>query len=205
MFVIERKYKERVDDLAGDIHEHLPTLYEYASKCASVAEMGVRGIVSTWAFLKGLAESPSENKKLVSIDIENIDMTNVIACAHEVGIDMKFIQADSATVNIGTNVDLLFIDTWHIYGHLKRELEFHHERVNKYIIMHDTEIDGVYGESIRCNWNIPEQSKKSGYPVDEIAKGLQPAIDEFLASHAEWSLDKKYTNNNGLTVLVRSP
>lgn len=35
-------------------------------------------------------------------------------------------------------------------------------------------------------------------------KGLQPAIDEFLAEHAgEWRLVRQYTNNNGLTVLGR--
>ena len=152
MFVIDRKYNEKVNDLTGDIHEHLPTLREYASKCETVVEMGVRSVVSTWAFLKGLSESGGTIKKLTSVDIENIDMENVIQCAKDVGIDMKFVQHDSATVDVET--DLLFIDTWHVYAHLKRELEFHHSKVSKYIIMHDTEIDGIYGESIRCNWNI---------------------------------------------------
>lgn len=202
MFVIDRKYNERLNDVTGDIHEHLPTLREYASKCSSVVEMGVRSIVSTWAFLKGLSESDSTVKNLTSVDIENIDMENVIRCAKDVGIDMKFIRHDSASVDVVT--DLLFIDTWHIYGHLKRELDFHHTKVAKYIIMHDTEIDGIHGESIRCNWNIIEQSKKSGYPVDEITKGLRPAIDEFLAAHQEWTLEKEFTNNNGLIILARS-
>jgi hypothetical protein len=31
--------------------------------------------------------------------------------------------------------------------------------------MHDTELDGEFGESIRCGSNIPEQSKKTGYPI----------------------------------------
>lgn len=202
MFVIDRRYNEKVNDPTGDIHEHLPTLREYASKCGAIVEMGVRSIVSTWAFLKGLSESDAQTKHITCIDIESIDMQNVIGCARDVGIDMKFVQHDSATVDV--RADLLFIDTWHIYGHLKRELEFHHSKINKYIIMHDTEIDGVYGESIRCNWNIMEQSKKSGYPVDEIAKGLRPAIDEFLKAHPEWTLEKEYTNNNGLIILARS-
>lgn len=204
MFVVDRKYNEKVNDASGDIHEHLPTLREYASRCESVVEMGVRGIVSTWAFLKGLSESDATNKKLTSVDIENIDMQNVIGCAREIGIDMKFVQHDSATVEIDPT-DLLFIDTWHVYGHLKRELDLHHSKVTKYIIMHDTEIDGTYGESIRCNWNIMEQSKKSGYPVDEIAKGLRPAIDEFLRDQPEWTLEKEFMNNNGLIILGRSP
>jgi hypothetical protein len=35
-----------------DIDEHMPTLRDYASRVGIVAEMGVRTIVSTYAFLK---------------------------------------------------------------------------------------------------------------------------------------------------------
>lgn len=69
--------------------------------------------------------------------------------------------------------------------------------------MHDTELDGVYGETIRCNWNAERQSIQSGYPVDEINMGLQKAIDEFLDTNKEWELYKVYKNNNGLTILKR--
>lgn len=43
----------------------------------------------------------------------------------------------------------------------------------------------------------------SGYSRAEIERGLWPAVEEFLAEHAEWQLEKRYTNNNGLTVLAR--
>ena len=37
--------------------------------------------------------------------------------------------------------------------------------------------------------------------MEEIKKGLQPAIDEFLAAHrGEWALHKRYRNNNGACV-----
>ena len=49
--------------------------------------------------------------------------------------------------------------------------------------MHDTQIDGILGETIRNKWNALEQSKKSGFNIDEINKGLKPAIDEFLANN----------------------
>ena len=38
----------------SDINEHLPTLRAYAERVDSVVEMGVRGVVSTWALLAGL-------------------------------------------------------------------------------------------------------------------------------------------------------
>jgi hypothetical protein len=69
--------------------------------------------------------------------------------------------------------------------------------------MHDTEVDGIDGETIRCGWNPQEQSINTGIPVDEIVKGLRPAVDEFLENNNDWTLDKHYTNNNGLTVLRR--
>jgi hypothetical protein len=37
---------------ATDIDEHLPVLRDYASRVGTVAEMGVRSIISTYAFLK---------------------------------------------------------------------------------------------------------------------------------------------------------
>ena len=104
-------------------------------------------------------------------------------------------------LNLDTNVDITFIDTWHIYGHLKRELEKFSKITNKYIIMHDTTLDAIYGETIRCKWNADEQSKLTGIPVDEITKGLQPAINEFLLNNTDWKIQEMFINNNGLTIL----
>ena len=101
------------------------------------------------------------------------------------------------------HTDLLFIDTWHVYGQLKRELSRWHSVVSKYIIMHDTTVDEWKGETLRCSWNSEQQSKDSGIPVSEIEKGLWPAIEEFLAKHSEWKLKERFTNNNGLTILQR--
>ena len=46
-------------------------------------------------------------------------------------------------------------------------------------------------------------SQKSGIPVEEITKGLGPAISEFLENNPEWYIKEKFTNNNGLTVLAK--
>lgn len=199
---------EHLKNTPSDIFEHLPTLYEYSKQCCTVVEMGVRGIVSTWALLHGLVNSDSYHKHLISVDIENVpNIMHVCKIAGDVGIDMKFLQEDSATCNIPEDTDLLFIDTWHIYGHLKRELEAHRTKVKKFIIMHDTEVDGIRGECLRFNMSLLEMhqaAQKCGYPVEELQKGLQPAIDEFLEAHPEWIVDKVYTNNSGLTILKRA-
>lgn len=193
-----------VTNKPGDISEHLPTLYTLAKGCEEIAEMGVRGVVSTWAFLKGLTENNSTKKVLHCVDIEPIPQADIIR--HNVkliGIDMTTYQEDSAKVKLPP-VDLLFIDTFHVYAHLKRELEFHHANVRNYIVMHDTEVDAFFGEAVRCQLNIYDMWQKTGYPVEEMTKGLAQAVQEFLVAHPEWKIHAHYRNNNGLTVLKRT-
>jgi hypothetical protein len=73
------------------------------------------------------------------------------------------------------------------------------------MILHDTTVDAIQGESVResAYYNIDEQVKSSGFPREEITKGLQPAIEEFLAENPQWFVDIRLVNNNGLTVLRR--
>ena len=58
-----------------DIMEHLVTLYKYSKECDSVFETGVRGCVSSWAFLYGLIDCENKNKKsLFMNDINSCDV-----------------------------------------------------------------------------------------------------------------------------------
>jgi hypothetical protein len=192
--------------IVSDINEHVPTLRKYAAECSSLAELGVRTGVSTFGLFKGLTESPAETKSYYGVDIDECPIT-VLAknVATNNGIAYTFVKGDSVKVDLPNNVDLLFIDTWHVYGHLKRELVKHHDKVLKYIVLHDTTVDEWNGESIRCGFNVKKQAKESGYPAEEITKGLWPAVEEFLKEHeAEWKLHERFTNNNGLTILKRS-
>jgi hypothetical protein len=201
---ILRRYQSHCDQRT-DINEHLPTLRDLASKCGSVVEFGVRGIISTYALIAGLmtSSSPTSHRHLTCVDIERIDMTDVTRLAKDVGVDLVFIEHDSATVDI-PQTDMLWIDSFHVYGHLKRELEKHHSKANKYIAMHDTEVDGIYGEAVRCGMDCEGLAKDYGYTVEEVRLGLKHAIDEFLNAHGnEWQMHKHFTNCNGLTILER--
>jgi hypothetical protein len=145
----------------GDINEHLPTLAQYESKCESVAELGVRGCVSSWAFCKGLLENGSTNKSLFMNDIQECDVSLLESVAADSGIDISYQWINDLNVNLSDiRFDLVFIDTWHIYGQLKRELAKYAPVTNKYIIMHDTTVDEWMGETIRVGWNAVEQSKR---------------------------------------------
>ncbi len=187
----------------SDINEHLPTLYDYACQSEVVVEMGVRSCVSTWAFVRGLLNNKSSVKYLVGVDKHyhpNIDRVQDLC--DKAKIDYVFMQGNSTKVKLPP-CDILFVDTWHVYAHLIRELEAHCNGVKKWIIMHDTTVDAEKGETLRAGWNPEEQAAQTGYPVNEITMGLWPAIEKFLGDHPEWVFEKRYTNCNGLTILRR--
>jgi hypothetical protein len=197
---INSKYNE-LCNIPSDINEHLPTLYRYARECESIFETGVRGCISSWALAKGLLENEKTEKKLFLNDIYPSNISDLMNSTMNLPINIKYKWINNLQLELPYSVDMTFIDTWHIYGQLKRELEKFSKVTNKYIIMHDTTVDAIDGESIRCGWNAHQQSIDSGFPVEEITCGLQKAIDEFLRNNTNWVVDVRYINNNGLTIL----
>lgn len=202
MEFIENKYKS-LCNIPCDINEHLPTLYKYASECESVIELGVRGCISSWALIYGLLNNNSNIKKILLNDIRECNINELIESTKDLNISLEYKWINDLELIVNENVDLVFIDTWHVYGQLKRELKKFSEITNKYIIMHDTTIDAIYGETIRDNLNAELQSEMSGIPIEEINKGLIPAIEEFLENNKNWILFEKFENNNGLTILKK--
>lgn len=172
----------------SDIHEHIDTLYNLAKECNSICEMGVRNVVSTWAFMLRNPET------LVGIDLHT---NHNVEKAKFIYPKWNFKQADTTKIKID-ETDLLFIDTLHIYSQLKKELILHSGQVKKYIVLHDTTTYGFVDEP--TDWQTPEIMKN--YKLED-KRGLQPAIIEFLNDNPEWILFKEYTNNNGLTILKR--
>jgi cephalosporin hydroxylase len=189
----------------SDIHEHLPTLYNYAKECNSVIELGVRGCVSSWSFVCGLLDNAKENsdRKILFNDIEPCPIDELLYITNGLPIKVEYQWRNDLNLEVNTNYDLTFIDTWHVYGQLKRELEKFSPLTNKYIIMHDTTVDEIYGETLRMNMNAIQQHEETGFPIEEINCGLWIAVEEFLETHPEWKLKERFTNNNGLTILER--
>ena len=165
----------------SDINQHMETLKKYASLCDHVTELGVRGIVSTWAFLMG------NPKRLVSVDIVNPEsiggnLQEVYDAAKEINVDFEFILGDDLKIEL-EETDLLFIDTYHMYDHLKKELTLLSPKAKKYIILHDTVTFGTRGQ--------------------DGGMGLLPAMTEFLEENKEWKIEEQFFHNNGLTILSK--
>jgi hypothetical protein len=191
---ILEKYRQ-LSEIPSDINEHLVTLKKYTEECETIVEMGVRSIISTWAFLAG------NPKKLTSLDLYNPtkfggNLQEVYDAVNLTDIDFSFVEYDSLNYELEP-CDLLFIDTWHCYLQLKKELTRHHSKVNKYIILHDTV---SYA-------NVDEKSADEMGVLNTIEtnlpKGLWSAVEEFLYENKNWIVWEKKPNNNGLTVLKR--
>lgn len=179
--------------LPSDINEHLPVLKEYAEKCDTITEFGVRGVVSTVALIKG------NPKKMISVDLfhpshwgNESQLNKVINYAENNKIDYKFILSDTRKIEI-ENTDMLFIDTLHTYEQLKEELIKHGNKAQKFLIFHDTTLYEY----------TDEQNSYTNEILIGEKKGLWPAIEEFLFENPHWSILQRYHNNNGLTVLQR--
>lgn len=159
--------------------------------------------MSSWAFVDGLMKNGSDTKKLFMNDIEVCDISNLLEYTKDLPIEVTYEWKNNLHLDFTEKYDMTFIDTWHVYGQLKRELQKFAPLTNKYIVMHDTTVDAEHGECIRCNLDILEMAKVSGFDVSEITKGLRPAVEEFLKENDDWEIDKVFTNNNGLTILKR--
>lgn len=170
-----------------DINEHLPTLKKLAQECQVVVELGVRSIVSTWAFLAG------RPNQLISLDIvypkrymkhdpNGCDLNLVFELSELAGIEFAFHRGDSRKFQC-PRCDLLFIDTLHDYELLRDELALHAKAAQKYIVLHDTESYWFKGES------APE--------------GIGRAVQEFIIANDNWKIIERFTNNNGLMILQK--
>ena len=176
------KFKKAVES-PSDINFHIPILNEYAYQCNHITEMGVRDCVSTYAFLMA---AKSTDAIVISYDIEKtegVDECLKICLAEDV--DWEFIKESSIEAVI-EQTDLLFIDTLHTYVQLKRELELHAGKVNKYIAFHDIVSFARHGQD------------------GTMDKGLMDAINEFLIAHyGTWKVVHYEAVNNGLMIIER--
>lgn len=187
----------------SDINEHLPVLRKLATECDSAVEIGVRGMVSTWAILQGFSENASRYpKNYLGIDIasppaDKLETAKRLANANNISFDFWLINDMSI---LSLPADLLFIDSLHTYCHLTYELETFSPMINKYIAMHDT--SEPWGDQDDCYYH----GDFSEYPqhIDKTKRGLWQAVVDFLETHPEWTLHERHFNNHGFTVLKRT-
>lgn len=179
-----------------DIVEHLNTLRNLANKCEHVTEFGTRFGISTSALICGQPDT------VVSYDINKgffePYQSEVEALAQAAGVNFQFVEGDVLGVSI-EETDLLFIDTYHTYNQLTKELNKHNSKVKKYIVLHDTVTYGTTDEK-PYEYGVVSEDLKG---LQRAREGLWVALEDFLAASPDWRIKEHYENNNGLTVLEK--
>lgn len=185
--LIDEIFNRWCENKSHAMHGHMERLLALGHECKHITEFGTRRGASTAAFIAARPETIVcyDIKKLLEVDeLENA----------AVEAEVKFEFRSQSTINpnlLIDETDLLFIDTWHAYSQLKRELK-QTSRVRKYIVLHDTE-------------DFAHEDEQDMYAsgLEKMGFGLVPAILEFLESHEEWEKFAHYEDSSGLTVLKR--
>lgn len=175
----------------NDSDKHFTTLFSIAlaSKAKNIIELGVRNGGTT---LPLLTAANINGGTLYSVDLNK---TSFIP-PQELKTSWSFTQQDAISFleNWDTNIEvgIIYIDDWHSYEHVKRELELLDKIVspNTVILLHDL----MYGNT--CPFyhadltNSAGAQWESGGPYRAVAE-LNPQFWEF--STLPW--------DNGLTIL----
>jgi hypothetical protein len=167
-------------DIGG---KHLAFLRQLASECDTASELGFGFGFSAAALIMGAKGKVTSCDHLKWGDIDELRW-HVHWLREAAGDRFEFIECDSHEDRaVPGYCDLLFIDTYHNYGHLKMELAVHGYKAKKYIVLHDTETFGTKG--------------------DNPTGGLLRAMNEYIFNYPELYVKYHYADQHGLTVLER--
>jgi cephalosporin hydroxylase len=165
-----KKYSNEKDT---DISSHLENMYTYTSnmKPSIIVECGVSAGESSGIFSIVNKELGS---KVFGVDIGvGLSVYSTIHNGTFIHMD-DCLYADTYKKEYGANIDVLFIDTSHLYDHTKKEIEKWFPLLSKkaLVMFHDTNLDGSgYNRSNGTrgeNWNNN--------------RGVIRAIEEFFNS-----------------------
>lgn len=171
-----QEHYQKILAIPSDIRLDLPILYDLATQCEHITELGTGFGNSTVALLA------AQPKRLLSYDLRFLDSALILKPMHGI-TDFQLIEADDLTIQLEPT-DMIFIDTYHTYLHLSQELRLHAHAAKKFIAFHDTEVFGKTSE-------------------DGTRPGLVTAIKEFLIRCPFWQLKSHSNIHNGLTVLQK--
>jgi hypothetical protein len=173
----------------GDSDKHVMSMFGIAlgSGAKNILELGVRSGVTTMPLLLA---AHMNGGKLTSVDI---NPTN-FSVPEDLEPQWTFVQSDAIKFLENTNdtpYDLIFIDDWHSYAHVKKELELVDSMVTPktIILLHDL----MYGNNeprYHCDLTLKDGQWAEGGPYRAVAE-LDSQFWEFSTLPV----------NNGLTIL----
>ena len=148
----ETRYNETLNR-GSDIQDHLPYFVHLCvtHNIQTVIELGVRGGVSTAAWLWGLEQTGGH---LYSVDID--------PAPYEAD-NWTFIQGDDLLIadQLPAEADIIFVDTSHTYEQTKAEIDLYLPRVKKFMLFHDTEV-AEFGVRAALDEKVPGWQEHTG-------------------------------------------
>ena len=179
-----------------NIREHLDDLTEEASKYDTIVELGRQNMCSTLALLLG------KPKKFITVDVDEPSQRwfyrKDIAenYCEALGIEYEYRIADTLKME-PIKCEMMFIDTFHSYEQLYRELNIYNNDVSNTIVMHDTVSFGQIDE--------PSSAIKTELLDKRFINkaGLANALDDFLKENSHWTKSRIETKNNGMSYIIR--
>lgn len=182
---------KKVTEGKGDSDKHLLTMYSIALSinAKNILELGVRNGDTTLPYLLAAKEN---NGYLESVDVND----SSFECPAELKNLWSFYKTDAIEflqdkVLENKKYDLIYIDDWHSYEHVKKELELIDQliRPGSVVLMHDL----MYGNTCpyyHVDLTVCSPQWANGGPYRAVAE-LNPNFWEFST----------IPSNNGLTIL----
>ena len=180
----------------GDSDKHLMTLFSIAlgTKSKKILELGVRDGKTT---LPLLLAAKINNGKVTSIDIND----TIFTPPEELKEYLEFKKMDALKyleeVSKDEPFDLIYIDDWHAYQHVKKELEYIDQMVSPrtVILLHDL-MYGNHAPHYHSDLTLKCGQWEGGGPYRAVAE-LNSQFWEFSTipvNNGLTLLRKKYTN-----------
>ena len=182
---------KKVTEGKGDSDKHLLTMYSIALSinAKNILELGVRNGDTTLPYLLAAKEN---NGYLESVDVND----SSFECPIELKNLWSFYKTDAIEflqdkVLENKKYDLIYIDDWHSYEHVKKELELVDQliRPGSVVLLHDL----MYGNTCpyyHVDLTVCSPQWANGGPYRAVAE-LNPNFWEFST----------IPSNNGLTIL----
>jgi predicted O-methyltransferase YrrM len=192
-----------------DFSDHLVTIFTEGMSCRPrlIVELGTRGGESTFVFERVARLCQSA---LLSVDIEDCLQASAYPAwnfvkSDDVAFAGKF-QAWCKQKHLEPGIDLLFIDTSHLYEHTVAEIKawLPHVAPTGKVIFHDTNMQYFYcraDKSLDIGWDNQRGVIRA---VEEYFNCRWDETKPFVDARGGW-LIRHWPNCSGLTVLDRLP
>lgn len=195
---VSQHYHNDLNNPSNTVKDIMELLFRYSKTCSHILTfLNLNSNLSfPIALLYGLNNSPTTLKKTLALVGSASTLLQTIqqyTQYNQISIEQNDIQT----------TDMLFIDSYHCYGQLKRELLSNHHKVRKVIVIVGTSQDEWVGQAIRKREDLELVCQQTGLTYQEVLLGLWLAINEFVKEYPEWTVIERIDKTIGVTVLAK--